>query len=158
MDLEEGLRFDEKHIWVREDGDEYVVGISQYLGDQLGPIAGIELSDEGSPVLRGDSFGTIEHSNEVIEELVAPMNGEVIRVNEDLQESPDLVKGDPYGDGWLLVIEAEEGFDLSSMMTIDQYEEFIEALEEEDEDDFEDFDDDDELDDVFEEEFEDDDF
>jgi glycine cleavage system H protein len=157
MEQEEGLRFDEKHLWVREDGDEIIIGISQYLADQLGPLAAIELPDEGAPVFRGDSFGTIEHSNEVVEDLVGPLGGEVLRVNEDLLENPELIKDDPYGDGWLLALDADEGFDSSTLMTFDQYEEYVEALEEEDEEFEDDFDDEDDLD-VFSEDFEDEDY
>lgn len=155
MEQEESLRFDEKHLWVREEGDELIIGISQYLADQLGPITTIELPDEGSAIFRGDSFGTIEHSNEVVEDLVAPLGGEVLRVNEDLLENPELVKDDPYGDGWLVAIESDESIDLGILMTYDQYEEYTEALEESDED-LEDEFDDDERDDEFTDDLEDD--
>ncbi len=152
MEQDESVRFDEKHLWVRDEGDEIVVGISQYLADQIGEITDIELPDEGSAIFRGDSFGTIEHSNEVVEELVAPLNGEVLHINEDLLENPDLLREDPYGDGWLLIVNPEEGFDLSTLMTYDEYESYIDALEEVDEDL------DDLEDDLFADDFEDDEF
>jgi len=155
MEQDEGIRFDEKNLWARQEGDEFVIGISQYLADQIGDITTIDLPDEGSAILRGDSFGSIEHSNGVVEDLVAPLNGEVLRLNEDLLETPEPVKDDPYGDGWLIAVDAEEGFDINTLMTYEQYEEYVETIEETDED-LDEFDDED-LDEVFTDDFDDDD-
>lgn len=145
MDLSE-LRFDEGHTWVRDEGKELIIGITDYAQEQLGEIIFVELPEPGARIVRDDPFGSIE-SAKAIEDLVAPVNGEVTRRNDDVVEEPDAVNEDPYGEGWLIAVKPDDDTDLSKLLTYEQYQKHLEILEsEEEEDDYEDEDEDDYLD------------
>ncbi len=95
------LRYTSDHEWVRIDGDEGVVGITQYAADQLGDIVFVELPEVGRALERGAAFGVVE-SVKAVSDLLAPVSGEVIAVNDALADRPELVNGDPYGGGWMI--------------------------------------------------------
>lgn len=148
MDLSE-LRFDEGHTWVRDEGKELIIGITSYAQEQLGDVIFVELPEPGARIVRDDPFGSIE-SAKAIEDLVAPVNGEVTRRNDDVVDEPETVNEDPYGEGWLIAVKPDDDTDLSKLLTYEQYQKHVEILESEDEDD--DFEDDDEDDYVDEDE------
>lgn len=148
MDLSE-LRFDEGHTWVRDEGKELIIGITSYAQEQLGDVIFVELPEPGARIVRDDPFGSIE-SAKAIEDLVAPVNGEVTRRNDDVVDEPETVNEDPYGEGWLIAVKPDDDTDLSKLLTYEQYQKHVEILESEDEDD--DFDDEDEDDYVDEDE------
>jgi glycine cleavage system H protein len=95
------LRYTSDHEWVRIDGDEGVVGITQYAADQLGDIVFVELPEVGRTLERGAAFGVVE-SVKAVSDLLAPVSGEVIAVNDALGDQPELVNSDPYGGGWMV--------------------------------------------------------
>ena len=95
------LRYTNDHEWVRIDGDEGVVGITQYAADQLGDIVFVELPEVGRTLERGAAFGVVE-SVKAVSDLLAPVSGEVIAVNDALGDQPELVNSDPYGGGWMV--------------------------------------------------------
>jgi glycine cleavage system H protein len=95
------LRYTNDHEWVRIDGDEGVVGITQYAADQLGDIVFVELPEVGRTLERGAAFGVVE-SVKAVSDLLAPVSGEVIAVNDALAGQPELVNSDPYGGGWMV--------------------------------------------------------
>lgn len=147
MDMSE-LRFDESHTWVRDDGKEVLVGITQYAQDQLGSIIFVELPAAGVEVEKEEVFGSVE-SAKAVEDLIAPVSGTVTRINEELADMPELVNDDCYGEGWLIAVKPAEGEDLDKLMTFDEYKKHVaeESADEEDEDEEDDglfFDDDDE--------------
>jgi glycine cleavage system H protein len=145
MDLSE-LRFDEGHTWVRDEGKELIIGITSYAQEQLGDVIFVELPEPGARIVRDDPFGSIE-SAKAIEDLVAPVNGEVTRRNDDVVDEPETVNEDPYGEGWLIAVKPDDDTDLSKLLTYEQYQKHVEILESEDEDDdFEDEDEDDYVD------------
>ena len=123
MTVPENLKYARSHEWIRTEGDAIVVGITHYAQDQLGEVVYVELPEVGNDVATGDELGTLE-SVKAVSEFLAPVAGEVVEVNERLEDEPNLVNGDPYGDGWLVKlrgsIEGEDFLDAAG------YQEFLE--------------------------------
>jgi glycine cleavage system H protein len=123
MSIPNDLLYGRSHEWVRSDGDAVVVGITHYAQDQLGEVVFVELPDVGSEVDAGDELGTLE-SVKAVSEFLAPVTGEVLEVNERLEDEPNLVNEDPYGDGWLVKMSGSaEGDDL---LDAKAYQDFLE--------------------------------
>ena len=121
------LRYTETHEWVRVQGDEAVVGISDYAQDSLGDVVYLDLQSKiGQQVKQTGHFGDIE-SVKATSELFAPISGEVVRVNEALTEKSEMVNTDPYGDGWMLVIKMSNPGEVDRLMTAGQYEDFLKS-------------------------------
>jgi glycine cleavage system H protein len=120
------LRFAKTHEWARLDGDVCTVGLTQYAVEQLTDVIYIELPDVGEPTSAGDSFGEIE-SVKSVNDLYAPIGGEVIAVNDKLETDPTAVSKDPYGAGWLVKIKIDPGATLDHLLTYDQYQKQIAA-------------------------------
>jgi glycine cleavage system H protein len=123
MSVPDELMYGRSHEWIRTEGDAVVVGITHYAQDQLGEVVYVELPEVGVGVATGDELGTLE-SVKAVSEFLAPVAGEVLEVNERLEDEPNLVNEDPYGDGWLVKlsgsIEGEELLDAAG------YQEFLE--------------------------------
>ena len=112
MTVPDELMYTRDHEWIRTEGDTAVVGITHYAQDQLGEVVFVELPDTGTGVEAGDELGTLE-SVKAVSEFLAPVTGEVVEVNERLEDEPNLVNGDPYGDGWLVKMKGStDGADL----------------------------------------------
>ncbi len=127
-------RFHEGHAWVRPEGEELLIGISEYATEQLGDIVFIELPEVGATISVDEPFGSIE-SPKAVEDLIAPVSGEVTRRNDEAVDNPEIVNEDPYGEGWLIAVKPDESTDLDSLMTPEEYNESLEMLEEEDDED-----------------------
>lgn len=134
MESTDDLRFHEAHTWVRQDGSELIIGITDYATEQLGDVVFIELPELGTSLTADDPFGSIE-SPKAVEDLVAPISGEVVRRNDEVVDSPETVNDDPYGEGWLIVVKADDSTDLDALMSRDEYNDALEALGEDDDDD-----------------------
>lgn len=100
-DIPEDLRYTEEHEWVRVEGDEVVVGITDHAQDALTDIVYVELPEVGTSVAAGDGFGSVE-SVKSVSEIFAPLSGELSSVNEALEDAPELINDDPYGTGWIV--------------------------------------------------------
>ena len=100
-DIPEDLRYTEEHEWVRVEGDEVVVGITDHAQDALTDIVYVELPEVGTSVMAGDGFGSVE-SVKSVSEIFAPLSGELSSVNEALEDAPELINYDPYGTGWIV--------------------------------------------------------
>ena len=114
------LRYAKTHEWAALEGDVCTVGLTKFAVDQLTDVIYIELPDLGEPTSAGDSFGEIE-SVKSVNDLYAPVSGEVIAVNPQLEADPALVSKDPYGEGWLVKIKVDKGATLDHLMTAEQY-------------------------------------
>ncbi|MBM3473034.1 MAG: glycine cleavage system protein GcvH [Armatimonadetes bacterium] len=141
----EELRYHEGHAWVREDGEELTIGVSQYASEEMGEVIFAELPEEGTEIERDEPYGSIE-SAKAVEDLIAPVSGTVVRRNEAVIDAPETINDEPYGDGWLIVVRAEEDGGLDSLLTADEYrahvgapdaEEDAEEQEEEEEEELE---------------------
>lgn len=118
------------HEYVLKQGDEAIVGITDYAVDQLGDVVFVELPEKGACFNKGESFGTIE-SVKAASEIYMPVSGKVIDTNEDLMTQPELVNEDCYGKGWLIKIADFNKNDLEDMMSYDEYKEYLDSNEEE---------------------------
>ena len=126
--LPDDVRYAEDHEWVRIDGDEAVMGISDYAQDQLGDIVFVELPEMGAVFAKGDEFGTLE-STKAVSELYSPIGGEVTAVNTGLEDSPGLVNTDPYGEGWIIKVKPSDPSETDRLMDRPVYQALLEGLE-----------------------------
>lgn len=107
LNFPEDVHYSEDHEWTRADGDLVVIGISDYAQDQLGDIVFVELPEEDSTLEQGQEFGTVE-SVKAVSELFMPMGGQVVEINADLEDNPELVNTDPYNKGWMIKIKPDD--------------------------------------------------
>lgn len=117
-------RFTTDDEWVRVDGDELVVGITDYAQDSLSDIVYLELPGEGETFAAGDTFGVVE-SVKAAADLLMPISGEITAVNEDLTDTPELVNEDPYGDAWMVRMRPDNMADVDALMVADAYEAYL---------------------------------
>ncbi len=124
------LLFTRKHEWMRRESEnDVVVGISDYAQDKLGSIVFVELPEVGFEVRAGENMAVIE-SVKAVADTYSPVDGIVTEINEELLEQPELLNGDPYGEGWMVKISIKEGHETTGLLKADEYGEFI--LQEED--------------------------
>lgn len=116
------LRYHREHLWARDEDGRVRTGVTDYAQDQLGEIVYVDLPEVGARVEQGQAFGEIE-STKTVSDLHAPLTGTVVEQNDSLQAEPGLVNRDPYGAGWMLVIEPDERSQLDSLLTAGQYDE-----------------------------------
>ena len=120
------LRYASTHEWVRPEGNGvFTVGITEHAQELLGDMVFLDLSDEGDAIATGDDVAVAE-SVKAASDVYAPISGEVIAINEDLEDSPELVNTDPYGDGWMFKVKADDAGEVESLLTADGYAESIE--------------------------------
>lgn len=125
MSVPGDLQYTKTHEWVRREGDTATVGITEHAQDELGDVVFIELPEEGASFGAGDAFGTIE-SVKAVSDLYAPVGGEVVEVNEALNDAPEKVNEDPYGEGWIIRLRVSgEG----NLLSADEYEKVLEEEE-----------------------------
>ena len=122
MSVPQELQYTKSHEWVRVENDVATVGITDHAQEELGDVVFVELPEEGDSLSAGDTFGTIE-SVKAVSDLYAPMGGEVTEVNGALNDSPEQVNEDPYGEGWILKIRTSEEADL---LSAEEYEKVLE--------------------------------
>ncbi|HYV35730.1 MAG TPA: glycine cleavage system protein GcvH [Gemmataceae bacterium] len=118
------LRYATSHEWASLEGDTCTIGISKFAVEQLTDVVYIELPEIGDHVFTGDSFGEIE-SVKAVSEIYSPVNGEVIAVNDKLENDPSIISNDPYGKGWIVKVKCEPGTKLEHLMTLEKYEKQI---------------------------------
>jgi glycine cleavage system H protein len=119
------LQYTRTHEWVRREGDSATVGITDHAQDELGDVVFVELPEEGATFGAGDAFGTIE-SVKAVSDLYAPISGEVVEVNSTLDDAPEKVNEDPYGDGWIIKLRVSGEGDL---LSAEEYEKVLEEEE-----------------------------
>ena len=114
------LKYSKEDEWVRTDGDQYVVGVTDYAQEQLGDVVFVELPEVGAEFTAGESFGTIE-SVKAVSDLFCPIAGRVVATNEALEDAPEKVNEDCYGDAWIIKLEATGDDPLAGLMDADAY-------------------------------------
>ncbi|UCG11053.1 MAG: glycine cleavage system protein GcvH [Deltaproteobacteria bacterium] len=123
------LKISEDHVWVQPQDGEARVGISDFAAEALGTIIYVELPEVGNEVTRGEPFAAVE-SGKASVELTAPISGRVTEVNEELEDTPDLINQDTFAKGWIAVLSVKDGSELDELMTKAEYDMFIAVGEE----------------------------
>ncbi|MDP7364204.1 MAG: glycine cleavage system protein GcvH, partial [Candidatus Latescibacteria bacterium] len=119
------LKYSEQHEWLSLDGDVGTIGVTDYAQSQLGDIVFVELPQVGDVLEKGQSFGTIE-AVKTVEELYTPIAGEVLEINDTLEDDAEQVNSDPYSDGWMIKVRLSDTANLDTMLSAEDYEELIE--------------------------------
>lgn len=122
--IPDDLRYSADHEWVKVEGKQAVIGITDYAQQELGDIVYLELPDVGAEVVVEEEVTEIE-STKTTSPVLAPVSGTIIEVNEELKESPQLINEDPYGKGWIAILKMTNPDDLDSLMSAKEYEEHI---------------------------------
>ena len=122
--IPENLRYSKDHEWVSVDGDVASIGITDYAQSSLGDVVYIDLPRVGDRFGTHEAFGSVE-SVKAVSEIFTPVAGEVVEVNDDLNDSPEKVNSDPYGDAWFIKVKMENSGEADAMLSADEYEEYL---------------------------------
>jgi glycine cleavage system H protein len=122
-DIREGLLYTSEDEWIRVDGDKAIIGLTDYAQDSLSDIVYVELPEVGDTISEGDSFGVVE-SVKAAADMFMPIDGEVLEVNDDLIDAPEILNSDPYGDGWLIKIAVLNANQLENLMDSKAYSDY----------------------------------
>ena len=120
MNVPAELKYTKEHEWIRVEGEEAYVGITDYAQSQLGDIVFVEVETAGDNLEAGDTFGSIE-AVKTVSDLYMPVSGEVLEFNSELEDQPDLVNKDPYGKGWIIKVKIEDEAQLDGLLSADAY-------------------------------------
>lgn len=118
------FKYSKEHEWVKVDGNEATIGITEYAQGELGDIVFVELPETDEEISEGDTFGSVE-SVKTVSELYAPLSGKVLEVNEELEDSPEFVNESPYEKAWMVKVEISDESELDNLLSADEYSEMI---------------------------------
>jgi len=121
----ENLKYHKEHTWAKVSGKKATIGITDYAQDALGDIVYIDLPEVDSSVEPNSEIGEIE-STKATSSIISPLGGRIIEVNEDLTESPEIINEDPYGKGWIAILEIDDIAEVSDLMDASEYEKYVE--------------------------------
>ena len=124
MQIPGNLKYTKDHEWTKIEGDTAIIGITDFAQSELGDIVYVELPEVGAQTKQGESFGTIE-AVKAVSDLFAPLTGEVLEVNSELSDKPEVINKDPYGDGWIIKIKFSDKRELEKLLDKSKYEELI---------------------------------
>ena len=128
MKYDPNCRYDEEHEWIRVEGDEGVIGLSDYAQDALSDIVYVELPEVGDVFDKGDVLAVVE-SVKAASDVYMPVTGEILEINELLEDSPEMVNQDPYGEAWLVRVTIAEPAELEDLLDAGAYKSFVETLD-----------------------------
>ena len=120
------LKYTKDHEWIRAEGEEATVGITEFAQGELGDIVFVEIETQGETLEKDEVFGTIE-AVKTVSDMFMPVSGEVVAVNPNLEDTPDIVNKDPYGEGWMIRIKMADAGQLEDLLSAGQYIELIES-------------------------------
>ena len=124
--MPDDLKYTKDHEWVKAEGDRVRIGITDYAQDALGDVVFVQIPDVGAAVVLGDSFSEVE-STKSVSDIYAPVSGTVVEVNADLTDMPQRLNDDPYGEGWLCVIQVEDAGQLDQLLDAAAYRALIDG-------------------------------
>ena len=120
MNIPDGIKYSVDHEWIKVDGSTALIGISDYAQSELGDIVYVDIDSDLSEITTNETFGSIE-AVKTVSDLYAPITGKVIEINERLEDEPELVNSDPYGEGWLVKIELSDLSQLEKLLNSEDY-------------------------------------
>lgn len=126
MNFPEGLYYSKEHEWVKVNGDEAIIGITDFAQSELGDIVYVEVDTVGETIAVNEVFGTIE-AVKTVSDLFMPVSGEILELNSDLEDDPESINSDPYNKGWIIKIKLSDSAQLDALMKVDVYKESIDA-------------------------------
>jgi glycine cleavage system H protein len=124
MNVPEELKYSNDHEWIRIDGDNATIGITDFAQSQLGDIVYVEVESVDESLGQGEIFGTIE-AVKTVTDLKLPVDAEIIEFNKNLEDNPDIINSDPYGEGWIIKVKIKEQQQLENLLTANEYSKFI---------------------------------
>ncbi|MDA3814313.1 MAG: glycine cleavage system protein GcvH [Candidatus Cloacimonetes bacterium] len=122
--VKDSLLYTESHEWVEVIGDEAVIGITDFAQHELGDIVYVELPEVGDEIEKGEGFGCIEAVKAVVD-IISPISGEIIAINEDLEDRPETINNDAFGDGWIMKVKLSDKNELEDLINAEQYKQLI---------------------------------
>ena len=122
--IREDLKYTKDHEWVKINDNVAVIGITDYAQDQLGDVVYVELPEVGSQIVQFETCGTIE-SVKTVSDLCAPISGEVVKINEELDDTPELINNEPYGAGWIFEVQVADSSEFDNLLSPKDYEALI---------------------------------
>lgn len=120
MNIPSELKYTKEHEWVRVEGDQAFVGITDYAQQELGEIVYVEVESVGETLEAGEVFGTVE-AVKTVSELFMPVGGDVLELNESLEDAPEAVNDDPYGKGWMIKIALKDAAEVDNLLSAEEY-------------------------------------
>ncbi|PXX97872.1 glycine cleavage system protein GcvH [Marinifilum breve] len=124
MNVPENLKYTKDHEWVRVEGEEAFIGVTDFAQGELGDIVFVEVETEGEELDQEEVFGTIE-AVKTVSDMFMPVGGEVLEFNEKLEDAPDLINSDPYGEGWIIKIKLADTAELEELLSAEAYKELL---------------------------------
>ena len=124
MNFPSELKYTKDHEWIRVEGDTAFVGITDYAQQELGEIVFVDIATEGETLAKDEAFGSVE-AVKTVSDLLMPVAGEVLEVNPELEDKPELVNSDPYGQGWLIKVKPANVADVEGLLSADDYKKLI---------------------------------
>ena len=122
MNIPKNLKYTKDHEWLRVEGNEAYIGVTDFAQGELGDIVFVEIETEGEHLDKEETFGTVE-AVKTVSDIFMPISGKILEVNPKLEENPEVVNKDPYGDGWLIKISVDDASELDELLTPEKYEE-----------------------------------
>ena len=120
------LKYTVTHEWIRIEGEEAIIGITEFAQGELGDIVFIEIETKGEILEKGEIFGAIE-AVKTVSDLFMPVSGDIIKINDKLEEKPDMVNKDPYGEGWLIKVKIDDVEQVNNLLDAESYKKMIEV-------------------------------
>jgi glycine cleavage system H protein len=124
MNIPDELKYTPEHEWIRVEGEEIVIGVTDFAQGELGDVVFIEIETEGETLAKGDTFGTIE-AVKTVSDLYMPVDGTVVEANSALEDTPELVNSSPFDDGWMIRVKVSDATQLDDLLSADDYRSLI---------------------------------
>ena len=124
MNIPAELKYTKDHEWVRIEGDEAVIGITDFAQSELGDIVFVEVETEGESIESEEIFGSVE-AVKTVSDLFMPLSGEVLSFNSELEDAPEVVNSDPYGEGWMIRVKISDTSEVDALLSAEQYKDLI---------------------------------
>ena len=124
MNVPDELKYTKDHEWVRVEGEFIIVGVTDFAQKELGDIVYVDVDTEGDTIEKEEVFGSVE-AVKTVSDLMMPVSGEIVAFNQALEDEPELVNTDPYGDGWMIKVLVSDFTELDSLLSADQYKELV---------------------------------